>query len=38
MKIDGEMVGLVLNFGPKPDFKRKAFDNGRNGNLSWAQK
>ncbi len=22
-------VGLVLNFGPKPDFRRKAFDNAR---------
>ncbi len=22
-------VGLVLNFGPKPDFRRKAFDNVR---------
>ena len=22
-------VGLLLNFGPKPDFKRKVFDNTR---------
>ncbi len=22
-------VGLLLNFGPKPDFRRKAFDNHR---------
>jgi GxxExxY protein len=22
-------VGLLLNFGPKPEFKRVAFDNGR---------
>jgi GxxExxY protein len=22
-------VGLILNFGPKPEFKRKAFDNAR---------
>ncbi len=22
-------VGLLLNFGPKPDFRRKAFDNSR---------
>ncbi len=22
-------VGLLLNFGPKPDFKRKIFDNTR---------
>ena len=28
-------VGLLLNFGPKPSFKRKAFDNSRKGSLSW---
>ena len=28
-------VGLLLNFGPKPDFRRKAFDNQRKGNLLW---
>ncbi len=28
-------VGLLLNFGPKPTFKRKAFDNNRKGSLSW---
>jgi len=28
-------VGLLLNFGPDPRFKRKAFDNARKGNLSW---
>ena len=28
-------VGLLLNFGPKPSFKRKVFDNSRKGNLSW---
>ena len=22
-------VGLLLNFGPKPEFRRKAFDNSR---------
>ena len=22
-------VGLLLNFGPKPDFRRKVFDNSR---------
>ena len=22
-------VGLLLNFGPKPEFRRKAFDNAR---------
>ena len=26
-------VGLVLNFGPKPEFKRKIFTNARKANL-----
>ncbi len=30
-------VGLLLNFGPKAGFKRKAFDNSRKGSLSWAE-
>ena len=30
-------VGLLLNFGPKPDFRRKAFDNYRK-TLTWEQK
>lgn len=30
-------VGLLLNFGVKPEIKRKAFSNGRKGSLSWAQ-
>ncbi|WP_084058642.1 GxxExxY protein [Desulfacinum hydrothermale] len=28
-------VGLLLNFGPKPQVKRKAYDNERKGDLSW---
>jgi len=28
-------VGLLLNFGPEPSFKRKAFDNSRKGKMSW---
>ena len=28
-------VGLLLNFGSKPSFKRRAFDNSRKGSLSW---
>jgi GxxExxY protein len=28
-------VGLLLNFGPKPEIKRKAFDNSRKGSLLW---
>ena len=27
-------VGLLLNFGPKPDFRRKVFDNGRK-TITW---
>ena len=27
-------VGLLLNFGPKPDFHRKAFDNSRK-TITW---
>lgn len=30
-------VGLLLNFGPKPDFRRKAYDNSRK-TLTWEQK
>lgn len=28
-------VGLLLNFGPKPAIKRKAFDNHRKGTMRW---
>jgi hypothetical protein len=30
-------VGLLLNFGPKPEVKRKAYDNEGEGSLSWAK-
>jgi len=30
-------VGLLLNFGPKPEIKRKAFDNSRKGSMHWVQ-
>ncbi len=30
-------VGLLLNFGPKAEFKRKVFDNKRKGSLSWTK-
>ena len=30
-------VGLLLNFGPKPQFVRKAFDNSRK-SLTWLKK
>jgi GxxExxY protein len=29
-------VGLLLNFGPRAEFKRMVFDNDRKGTLSWA--
>jgi GxxExxY protein len=28
-------VGLLLNFGLKPEFSRKVYDNSKKGNLSW---
>ena len=28
-------VGLLLNFGPEPKVKRKAYDNARKGKLAW---
>jgi len=31
-------VGLLLNFGPKPDFRRKAFDNANKASVTWEQK
>ena len=30
-------VGLLLNFGPKAEFKRKVYDNERKGTLAWTQ-
>ncbi len=31
-------VGLLLNFGSKPDFRRKAFDNDRKSTQTWKPK
>ena len=28
----------VYNFGPKPEIKRKAFDNSRKGSMRWIEK
>ena len=28
-------VGLLLNFGPQPEIKRKAYDNSRKGAMAW---
>jgi len=30
-------VGLLLNFGPKAEVTRKAFDNSRKGTMRWLQ-
>jgi len=30
-------VGLLLNFGPKAEFRRKIYDNSRKGSLSWTK-
>jgi GxxExxY protein len=30
-------VGLLLNFGPKAEFRRKIYDNPRKGSLSWVK-
>ena len=29
-------VGLLLNFGPKPDFRRKAYSNDRK-TITWSK-
>ena len=31
-------VGLLLNFGPKPQIQRKVYDNERKGDLSWVRR
>ena len=30
-------VGLLLNFGPEPQIKRKTYDNERKGDLGWVK-
>lgn len=30
-------VGLLLNFGPQAEFRRKIYDNQKKGSLSWIQ-
>jgi GxxExxY protein len=35
LKATRHEVGLLLNYGPKPEFKRKVYDNTMKGNLSW---
>ena len=31
-------VGLLLNFGPTTDMKRRVYDNDRKGSLEWVEK
>lgn len=38
LKATSYEVGLLLNFGPKPTFTRKAFDNSRKGSLAWTRR
>jgi GxxExxY protein len=35
LKATRHEVGLLLNYGPKPEIKRKVYDNTMKGNLSW---
>lgn len=37
LKATNYEVGLLLNFGLKPEVKRKTFDNSRKGSLSWTK-
>jgi hypothetical protein len=30
-------VGLLLNFGPQAEFRRKIYDNSRKGSLNWTR-
>lgn len=35
LKATRNEVGLILNFGPKPQIARKIYDNERKGKMSW---
>lgn len=35
LKATKNEVGLILNFGPKPQIARKIYDNERKGTMSW---
>jgi len=37
LKATSYEVGLLLNFGPKPQMKRKVYDNERKGSLRWTR-
>jgi GxxExxY protein len=38
LKATAVEVGMLLNFGPKSDFRRKVYDNDRKGSLIWIEK
>jgi len=38
LKASSFEVGLLLNFGPKAEFRRLVYDNDKKGNLSWIQR
>lgn len=38
LKATSYEVGLLLNFGPKPEIKRKAFDDVRKGSMDWVKR
>ena len=38
LKVTPIEVGLLLNFGPKAETKRKTYDNERKGSLAWVKK
>ncbi len=35
LKATRNEIGLILNFGPKPQIARKIYDNERKGKMSW---
>lgn len=37
LKASAIEVGLLLNFGPKAQYKRKVYDNNLKGSLSWLE-
>ena len=37
LKATSYEVGLLLNFGPEPQIKRKVYDNERKGSLNWSK-
>jgi GxxExxY protein len=38
LKATNVEIGLLLNFGPKAQYKRKIFDNDRKGSMNWTKR